>query len=85
MCSRDTDVLVLLTYHRTANEVGMEAGTKSKPRYIPVREVRESLPANVFHNLRSLHAVTGCDSTSQFCGHDKKSVWQARTLQSLAF
>ena len=26
-------------------------------------------------NLLAFHAVTGCDSISQFCGHAKKSAW----------
>lgn len=53
----------------------MEAGTKNKPRNIAVHEVRESLPENVLHNLLSFHALAGCDSTSQFSGHGKKSAW----------
>lgn len=74
--SRDIDVLVLLTYHRIADEVWIEAGTKNKPGNIPVvHEVRKSLSKNVIHHLLSFHDLTRCNSTCQFCGQCKNSSW----------
>ena len=72
---RDTDVLVLLTYHQTTEEVWMAVGTAKKPRYIPVHDIRTSLPNNIIKNLPAYHAITGCDTTSQLSGHGKKSTW----------
>lgn len=72
--SRDTDVLLLLIHHVIA-EVWMVAGTKQKPKYIPVHQIRESLNPQVCRNLLAYHAITGCDSTSQFSGHGKKKTW----------
>jgi len=73
---RDTDVLVLFTYHQTTDEVWMDAGTTKKPKYIPVHDVRKSLPNTVLRNLLAYHSITGCDSTSQLSGHGKKSTWK---------
>ena len=75
VCSRDTDVLVLLAFHKTATEVWMDAGTKKKPKWIPAHTVLQNLPEPVLHNLLAYHAIRGCDSTSQFSGHGKKSYW----------
>ena len=75
VCSKDTDVLVLLAFHETTTEVWMDTGMKNKPRWIPVHAVRQNLPESVLHNLLAYHAITGCDSTSQFSGHGKKSSW----------
>ena len=75
VCSRDTDVLVLLVHHMTLDdEVWMSAGIKNKPKYIPIHVI-QALQPYVRHNLLSYHALTGCDSTSQFSGHAKKSTW----------
>ena len=71
--SRDTDVLLLI--HHVIAEVWMGAGTKQKPKYILVHQIRESLNLQVCRNLFAYHAITGCDSTSQFSGHGKKKTW----------
>ncbi|KAG1682024.1 Sprouty-related, EVH1 domain-containing protein 2 [Nymphon striatum] len=77
---RDTDVLVLLVHfcdHIAADELWMCSGTKMKPKYIPVHIVRQHLTDAICSTLPAFHAVTGCDSTSQFAGHGKKKAWQA--------
>ena len=78
--SRDTDVLLLLIHHVTA-EVWMVAGTKQKPKYFPVHQIRESLNPQVCRNLLAYHAITGCDSTSQFSGYGKRKTWTTYTSQ----
>ena len=73
--SRDTDVLVLLVFHSGAGqEIWMRAGTSRKPFNIPVHMIK--LSAKEISALPAFHAITGCDSTSQFHGHGKKSAWK---------
>ena len=76
--SRDTDVLLLLLAHRTrfSSKVWILAGTSKKPKYIPLEEVSANLPCNSSSALLPFHAITGCDSTSFFCGHSKKTAWK---------
>ena len=74
--SKDTDILLLLIYHKTASEVWMNAGTSKKPRCIPVHIIRDSMSPNHLRNILGYHAITGCDSTSNFFGHGKLSTWQ---------
>ncbi|KAG1648498.1 hypothetical protein GQR58_029779 [Nymphon striatum] len=38
---------------------------------------RVDVPFDHYCTLPAFHAVTGCDSTSQFAGHGKKKAWQA--------
>ena len=59
----------------------MDTGTKNKPKFIPVHEVRVSLPGNILYNLLTFHALTGCDSTSHFSGHGKKPTWSVYASQ----
>ena len=65
--SRDTDVLDILAslFHRTGStELWMMAGTQSKPKYIPVHTVVNSIPQNSLNALIAFHTLTGCDTTS---------------------
>lgn len=77
--SRDTDVLVLLIHHkhRFNGNVWMSAGTSKCPRFIPINDVCGSLTPDQTVALPAYHAVTGCDTTSQFSGRGKKSTWKA--------
>ena len=75
--SRDTDVLLLLIRHETTPEVWMNACTKKKPRCIPIHTLQEGLAKLIIRNLMAYHAITGCDSTSQFCGYSKMTTWRA--------
>ena len=72
----DTDVLLLLIYHATAEEVWLSADTTKEKIFIPVHTVRESLDVGVRNNLLAHHALTGSDTTSQFSGHGKCSTWK---------
>ena len=77
--ARDTDVLLLLLAHYDKmgwTRLYMKAGTSKEPKYFPVHAIREVLSADQIDTLLAFHAVTGCDSVSQFCGHDKKTAWQ---------
>ena len=77
--SRDTDVMVLLVHFFktiSAPEIWMCAGTKQKPKYIPIHSIVGAIPDDICEVLPSFHAVTGCDTTSQFSGHSKKTAWK---------
>ena len=56
----------------TTSEVWMDAGTTKKPKHVPVHQVRLTLQQDVVKNLPAFHAITGCNSTSQFAAHGKK-------------
>ena len=74
---RDTDVLVLLLAHKhnLCDEVWMFSGTSRKKRFIPVHRIE--IPEETRNSLLAFHAITGCDTTSQFCGIGKGSAWKA--------
>ena len=55
------------------------AGTSKKPKYIPLEEVSANLPRNSSSALLPFHAITGCNSTSFFCAHWKKTAWKVFT------
>ena len=78
VCSRDTDVLVLLIAHFSkmkCTQLWMKSGTSKKPRYIPVHEVHQRLAADIISALLPFHVITACDSVSQLLGHGKKTAW----------
>uniref|UniRef100_UPI00358E4F58 protocadherin-15 n=1 Tax=Myxine glutinosa TaxID=7769 RepID=UPI00358E4F58 len=77
LCLRDTDVLLLLLAHYDkmgCTRLYMKAGMSKAPKYFPVHEIRMS--ADQVDTLLAFHAVTGCDSVSQFSGHVKETAWQ---------
>jgi hypothetical protein len=49
----------------------MSSGTAKLPNFIPVHEIE--LPAPIMDNLMAYHAITGCDTASQFAGKRKKT------------
>ena len=72
---RDTDVLLLLLAHYDrmgCTRLYMKAGTSNAPKYFPVHEIRMLLSIDLVDTLLAFHAITGCDSVSQFSGHGKK-------------
>lgn len=73
---RDTDVLVLALGHRSelSPEIWIHSGTSKDPKYIPVHSI--NLAPSVIDNLMAFHAVTGCDTTSQFSGKGKRTCWK---------
>ena len=73
---RDTDGLLLLLAHYSriyCIRLYMKAGTSKAPKYFPVREIHQNLSVEQLDTLLTFHAVTGCDSVSQFSGHGKKN------------
>lgn len=69
---RDTDVLLLLLAHH--DRIGcihlyMKAGTSKDPKYFPVHDIRKLLSDDQVDTLLAFHAITGCDSVSQFKQH----------------
>lgn len=77
--SRDTDVLVLLTYHRERlppEQIWMRIGSGHEPKYVPVHAVVETVPPNALKGLLAFHAMTGSDTTSFFFKKGKKSAWK---------
>lgn len=73
--SRDTDVLVLAIHHNLGSNIWISCGTSKQPKFLPVHEIRNNMQGDVVSALPLYHAVTGCDSTSQFYGLGKKSTW----------
>ena len=74
--SNDTDVLVLLVHFLEclSKEVWMKIRTSHQEKYIPVHKI--SLPQPLASNLPAFHALTGCDTVSQFLGISKSSAWK---------
>lgn len=74
--SRDTDVLVLLVAHlpMLCQYVWMFAGTSTKRYYIAVHKIVISEMKR--NSLLAFHALTGCDTTSQFVGIGKVTAWK---------
>ena len=77
--ARDTGVLLLLLAHY--DRIGctylyMKAGTSKDPKYFPVHDIHKLLSDDQVDTLLAFHALTGCDSVSQFSGHGKKTTWQ---------
>lgn len=73
---RDTDVLGLALGFRDklTPEIWISSGTSQERTFIPVHSI--DLPASVIDNVIAFHAITGCDTTSQFAGKGKKTAWK---------
>lgn len=80
--ANDTDILVMLVYHYQAvmadifvqSEV---ASRKSQPcRTISVAQVRRSVGDKAASTLLTVHALSGCDTTSAVYGHSKRGMWR---------
>ena len=80
---RDTDVLILLLAHREdlCQDIWMFSGTSKRKRYIPVHKI--TLPEEKRKLLLAFHAITGCDTTSQFVGIGKQKALKAFDGRSL--
>ena len=80
----DTDVVVILLgthseleHYSPGVQVWVEFGKGKHMRYYHVNVIHEALGREVSRSLPFFHALTGCDSTSQFVGKGKKSSWKA--------
>ena len=74
---KDTDVLVLLVHfkHHLPREILYMSGTKKDPKHVPVHEIK--LNDQLQSVLPAFHALTGCDTVSQFAEHGKVTSWKA--------
>jgi len=54
----------------------MISGTAKNRKCYPLHSVRDKLWQPVKENLLGFHALTGCDTTSAFSGHGKKTCWK---------
>ena len=74
---RNTDVLLLLLAHYGrvgCTRLYTKAGTSNATKYVAVHETRMLLYIYLVDTLLSSHAITGCNSVSQFIsGHGKKT------------
>ena len=61
---------------QTAEEVWLSDGIAKEKIFVPVHTVRESIDVGVRNNLLAYRALTGSDTTSQFSGHGKRSMWK---------
>ena len=73
--SCDTDVFLLLTAHKPwlCDVLWMFSGTARKKCYVPIHKIH--VTKEIRESLLAFHALTGCDTTSQFSGIGKKSAW----------
>ena len=63
-------LLLLITHYAGmgCTRLYMKAGM-----YFPVHEIQMLLSIDLVDTLLAFHAITGCDSVSQFSGHGKKT------------
>ena len=76
----DTDVVVLAVaqiQHLQISELWIEFGIGKHYRFIPAHLVALSMGPKRASALPFFHALTGCDTTSAFCGIGKKTAWDA--------
>ena len=73
----DTNVLVLLLAHRQdlCQNIWMFSGTSKRKLYIPIHKI--ALQEEKRMTLLAFHAITRCDTTSQFLGIGKQKAWKA--------
>ena len=75
----DTDVIVLATsaFHDLGlSELWVSFGTKKNHRYIAIHDLSMTLGPDTSSVLPLFHALSGCDTTSQFFGIGKKTAWK---------
>ena len=79
VAARDKDVLIILVSHcerMRCNDLWMMSGTSKKRKFIPVKEILNTLPEGSVQALIPFHTLTGCDTTSYLSGHTKASAWK---------
>lgn len=77
--SRDTDILVLLVHCASylTREIWFQTGTAKDRSFVAVHNV--VLDPVLRRNLPGFHAISGCDTVSQFCGIGKTTAWKTFT------
>jgi len=81
----DTDVLVLAIATARMlkeSEIWLAFGRTKNFQYIAAHSMMEVLGDDWFKALLFMHAISGCDSVSSFCGIGKKTVWDIRSALS---
>ena len=77
----DTDVVVLavMVAQRlpAEDEVWLAFGTGKSFRYLAAHQIAACLGPEKSRALPMFHALTGCDTSSAFVGHGKKTAWVA--------
>jgi len=73
----DTDVAVIAcsVAFDMPFQLLLRTGTKHRQRIIDISSISKNIGSNGCKALPGLHAFTGCDSTSSFCGHGKKGAF----------
>ena len=71
--SQDTDLILI---DLIPNQVWLKVGTSNSHRFIATQNIRAALGPELCNNLLSFHDISGCDTTSQFCGIGKKVAWK---------
>ena len=76
LVGEDTDLLILLCYHANLQSCDIlfkpepKKSTK-RPRVWSIKSVKKQLGPEVCNNILFLHAILGCDTTSQLYGIGK--------------
>ncbi len=72
----DTDVFLLLIAFlpELSPEVWMRLGTFKSRRFVAIHKIE--INDNIRKSLLAFHAITGCDTTSQFGSIGKKTAWK---------
>ena len=70
----NTDVAVIAcsVAHKIHSRILLNTGIKYRQRIIDITSVANNMGINICKALPGFHAFTGSDSTSSFCGHEKK-------------
>ena len=76
LVGEDTDLLILLCYHASLDSHNIflrpePKKTAKKPKVWYIQDVKEQLGPELCKNILFLHAVLGCDTTSQLYGIGK--------------
>ena len=67
---------VLLEQH-PGSDIWVAFGTRKHLRYVHINSVCSTLRKEKCIALPAFHSFTGCDTTSEFFGREKKSAWEA--------
>ena len=71
LCNIDIDRAVMCPmymYRLEFDELYVKTGTSMKQKFILIHSLAKDLGRHLSHELPCLHALSGCDSTSAFCG-----------------
>ncbi|KAL7288521.1 hypothetical protein TKK_0017265 [Trichogramma kaykai] len=79
--SPDTDVFLHLNKFKSSRKIWFYTGDKTKlvdnRRYIPIHTLGKELGPNITSSILTLHALSGCDTTSSFFMIGKRKAYSA--------